>query len=152
MKYQLLNQFSSFILFLMVILVEACDIEVRLKSETEKPFRFHLSVESAKYWSDRVVVTGKSVKQADGSFTNYHVFHVKGDHCDEKNWHLFVWGLKEGSTLSEPVWKIADHIKFKMESLSLGLLQWQPHIYVTVNNDLKMHIGPQFGVAWCEYC
>ncbi|KAL3989371.1 hypothetical protein ACH3XW_27400 [Acanthocheilonema viteae] len=139
-------------LFLTVILTKACDIEVRLKSETEKPFQFHLSVESARYWSDRVIVTGKSVTQPDGSLSNYHVFHVKGSKCDDKNWHLFVWGLKKGTTLSSPIWKITDHQKFKMESLWFGLFQWQPHIYVTVKNNLKMYIGPRFGVAWCENC
>lgn len=76
MIYQVYSQFFLLILFLVVILTEACDIEVRLKSETEKPFQFHLSVESANYWSDRVIVKGKTIKHSDGSFSNYHVFHV----------------------------------------------------------------------------
>ncbi|VDK75061.1 unnamed protein product [Litomosoides sigmodontis] len=143
---------SLFMLFPMIAFIRACDIQVRLKSETDKPFKFHLVVEAAKYWSDQLIVTGKTERQADGSFSNYHVFHVKGEKCDEKNWHVFVWGLENGSTLSAPVWKIADHRKFKMESISFVLIKLPSYIYITVKQDLKMTIGPRFGVIWCEHC
>lgn len=73
---QVLNRFCLFIFSLIIILTETCDIEVRLKSDTEKPFQFHLSVESIKYWSDRIIITGKTAKKPDGSFINYRVFHV----------------------------------------------------------------------------
>lgn len=76
MIYQVPSQASLFMLFLMIVFIRACDIEVRLKSKTDKPFKFHLMVESAKYWSDQIIVNGKTETQADGSLSNYHVFRV----------------------------------------------------------------------------
>ncbi|VDM10710.1 unnamed protein product [Wuchereria bancrofti] len=153
MVCKFLNRFCFFVLFLlMTTLVETCDIEIRLKSDTEKPFQFHFSVESIKYWSDLIIVAGKTARKLDGSLSSYHIFHVKGSQCDEKNWHFYVWELVEGSNLSSPKWKITDHKKFKMESLPLELFKLQPHVYITVKDDLKMSIGPMLGVLWCQHC
>ncbi|EFO18710.1 hypothetical protein LOAG_09785 [Loa loa] len=147
------NQYCLFIFLLMIILIETCDVEVRLKSNTEKPFQFHLSVEAVKYWSHRVTVTGKTVKKPDGSFSNYHVFHIKGPKCNTKHWHFFVWGLKKGSNLTSPIWKITDHEKLKMKSLKmLKLYKLQPYVSITVKENLKISMGPIFGILWCKYC
>ncbi|VDM12103.1 unnamed protein product [Wuchereria bancrofti] len=107
----------------MLILVEAYDIEIRLKSDAEKPFQFHFSAGS-----------------------------VKRSQCDEKNWHFYVWELMKRSNLSSPMWKITDHKKFKMESLSLELFKLQPHVYITIKDGLKMSNVPMFGVLWCQHC
>ncbi|CAG9530293.1 unnamed protein product [Cercopithifilaria johnstoni] len=150
---QVSSQFSLLmLLFLMVMLTKECDIEIRLKSRAEEPFQFHFSSESARYWSDRIVVTGKTVMRSNGSLSNYHVFHVKGSQCGEKNWHFFVWGLKGKSTLLSPIWKIIDHKKLKMESLPLEALKLQPFVDVIVKKNLKASIGPRFGVSLCEHC
>uniref|UniRef100_A0AAF5Q757 Uncharacterized protein n=1 Tax=Wuchereria bancrofti TaxID=6293 RepID=A0AAF5Q757_WUCBA len=121
----------------MLILVEAYDIEIRLKSDAEKPFQFHFSAGSVKYWSDLIIVAEKTVKRSQ---------------CDEKNWHFYVWELMKRSNLSSPMWKITDHKKFKMESLSLELFKLQPHVYITIKDGLKMSNVPMFGVLWCQHC
>ncbi|VDN08260.1 unnamed protein product [Thelazia callipaeda] len=136
------------------MLSEACDIEVRLRSETKKPFQFLISVEAAKYHSKRITfnaLTGKNQNQ-----TNNYIFHIQGSQCHKKNWHFIVWKQIEDSSSSKAVWEISDHVKVKLESLPFESLpspfNYQPSVNVSVKDDLKLHFGSRFGIISCQFC
>lgn len=77
--------------FLLASVSQGCDIEVRLRSNTNKPFQFHVSAQSAGYWSDRVTVIGKTIERSPllGGNINYHVFHVS--FFSDFHWKLQIW-------------------------------------------------------------
>ncbi|VDK45561.1 unnamed protein product [Gongylonema pulchrum] len=148
---------------LLTVALHGCDVEVRLRSDTTKPFQFQVSAESAGFSSDRVTVTGKTIERpkAKGGNVNYHVFHVsfyfvcyiKAPNCNKKYWQFFLWKLAPGSSLSAPKWQVAHHIQGKAETLPLkSLLKWQPYMDITIKDDLKFHLGPRLGVIWCDFC
>ncbi|KAK0423810.1 hypothetical protein QR680_008341 [Steinernema hermaphroditum] len=120
-------QIFALFCLLLVVGLEACKINVKVRSRTETPFRFQIFIPSIKQQSEQITFNGKGDRD----------IKIQGTNCNSKHWTFKTWKQNAAGD-----WVPAKETKGKYEG--------EGWFRVIIDNDLSPFLYDRMGIMCSE--